>query len=309
MKKICKDCGQEKDILAFEKCSKTGYRNTCRRCRQLGKGEHISFTCPICGQVFERAASYLQEIQERGYKETYCSRACQRSNAKKVKKSDYQDILTAYEQGESAVEIALRYDATPTIILRVFAHYDIKPRQSSDYIKMGKYPHPTAGKGHTQQAIEKIRKATMRQFSTQEARAQAASKQSKAISDGKFAVVSQVEKTVEVVLQTLNIPYFPQSLIRDPQTKRFCGCVDFELPNNIVIEVNGTYWHSDPRFYPNGPIHKSQIQAAKAYAKKMEALKRLGYRVVEIWEYDINLDATAAVINALNGASCSLPPP
>lgn len=33
--KICKKCGVEKDILDFEKISKNGYRNTCKKCRYL----------------------------------------------------------------------------------------------------------------------------------------------------------------------------------------------------------------------------------------------------------------------------------
>lgn len=308
MQKTCNVCGQSKDIVQFEKSSKSGYRNTCRQCRKLGTQGTVSFVCPVCGETFERAASYLNEIQRRGYKGTYCSALCQRTVAKKVNESDHQDILCFYEQGESAVEIAARYDVTSSVILRIFSKYNITPRQSSDYIKLGKYPHPTAGKGHSDQAIEKIRNATIKQFSTQESRDLAASNQAKAIADGKFAVVSLVEKTVESVLQMLEIDYSPQSLIRDPETKRFCACVDFELPNKIVIEVNGTYWHSDPRFYPDGPIHKSQINVDRAYTKKMKVLKKLGYQVVEIWEHDVDQDATTAVVSALRKIGLEVDP-
>src|SRR6266487_844556 len=297
--KRCKVCSQEKNISAFEKSSKTGYRNTCRKCRRLGKGERLTFICPICEKTFERSSHYLQEIKKQGYKEAYCSRGCRRTGSRKITEADYQNILVLYNLGEPATEIAIRYKVTPPVILRVLTKLNINPRRSYEYIKSGKRLHPTAGKGHTKEAVEKIRQANARQFSTQEARDQAASRQAKAIADGKFAVVSQIEKTVESVLQSLGISFKAQSLIRDPQTHRFLACVDFELDDKVVVEVNGTYWHSDPRFYPNGPIHKSQVHGHKTYTKKVRGLLELGYRITEIWEYDIQIDPTKAVTDAL----------
>ena len=76
--------------------------------------------------------------------------------------------------------------------------------------------------------------------------------------------------------------------------------VDFLLSEHVILEVNGTYWHADPRFYPDGPVHVSQKRTVEIYTKKMELLHSIGFQVIEIWEHDIKLNAHDAVISALN---------
>ena len=47
---------------------------------------------------------------------------------------------------------------------------------------------------------------------------------------------------------------------------------------NVLIEVNGDYWHCNPKVYVNGPINEMQKAhirrdfAKKAYASKMWAI-------------------------------------
>lgn len=72
---------------------------------------------------------------------------------------------------------------------------------------------------------------------------------------------------------------------------------DFRLTNsNILIEVNGRWWHADPRYYNEKDIIK---QPGKKYNLKAKdiwdkdkkiidfALKN-GFIVVTLWEDDIN---------------------
>lgn len=63
---------------------------------------------------------------------------------------------------------------------------------------------------------------------------------------------------------------------------------DFHIENtNILIEVNGDYWHCNPVIYKNGPINDTQKRLLRRdYCKKSFA-KKLGYKQVVIWENDI----------------------
>src|SRR5699024_281803 len=41
---------------------------------------------------------------------------------------------------------------------------------------------------------------------------------------------------------------------------RFVACVDFMLSDGRALEVNGTFWHTDPRVYPDGPTFPAQVR-------------------------------------------------
>jgi G:T-mismatch repair DNA endonuclease (very short patch repair protein) len=72
------------------------------------------------------------------------------------------------------------------------------------------------------------------------------------------------------------------------------------LPDrDLAIEVNGTFWHADPRVYPNGPVKPSQRRTLTRYTRKLQLLKGLGIRVVEVWEADFKADPIPAVQAAL----------
>jgi hypothetical protein len=120
------------------------------------------------------------------------------------------------------------------------------------------------------------------------------------MSDGKVSKVSRLEGHVAVVLDTLGIPYTRQAAIRCPSTGRFVACADFLLGDGRVVEVNGTYWHADPRVYPNGPVYPSQRHTADRYHDKLARLKAMGVNVLELWELDINTDPTMCLKEALH---------
>jgi very-short-patch-repair endonuclease len=64
--------------------------------------------------------------------------------------------------------------------------------------------------------------------------------------------------------------------------------------SNILIEVNGDYWHCNPKVYKSGPINQMQKSHIKRdFAKKAFAAKQ-GYYLVTLWEKDIkeNLQKT-----------------
>lgn len=143
------------------------------------------------------------------------------------------------------------------------------------------------------------RKAEDRYAMSDETKQKLSASMSKAIAEGRFSRVSKLEKSVGAVMADLGIQTKPQHGFRLPNGT-YGACVDFYIPDqNVALEVNGTFWHCDPRSYPNGPAHASQRHNLVKYAKKMEILVRLGVRVVEVWEADFQLDPVGAVKAAL----------
>jgi G:T-mismatch repair DNA endonuclease (very short patch repair protein) len=56
---------------------------------------------------------------------------------------------------------------------------------------------------------------------------------------------------------------------------------------NVLIEVNGDYWHCNPKVYVNGPINEMQkAHIRRDFAKKAYASK-MGYYLITLWELDL----------------------
>jgi len=109
------------------------------------------------------------------------------------------------------------------------------------------------------------------------------------IASGKINRISNIEYKVADELITNKIKFIHQYAIRNTTTGRYCACIDFFLPDhNIAIEVNGTFWHADKRFYDRSNLYSSQIRTLERYSKKLIILESLQFKLVEIWEEDIN---------------------
>lgn len=98
--------------------------------------------------------------------------------------------------------------------------------------------------------------------------------------------VSKLEHEVFAALKGLRYKIERQVPIYST-TGRLRGVFDFFLTaHNVALEVNGTYWHSDPRVYPNGPQTKSQRKAMRSWKKKLRYADLRGIRIIVIWEQD-----------------------
>ncbi len=72
-----------------------------------------------------------------------------------------------------------------------------------------------------------------------------------------------------------------------PKTQKFF--YDFYLPDyNIIIEVDGDFFHSNPKFYPNGPQYITQIKNNINDQIKNQWVQDNGYKLLRFWEDDIN---------------------
>lgn len=77
-----------------------------------------------------------------------------------------------------------------------------------------------------------------------------------------------------------------------PQAPLVYWVVDYYLPDyNIVIQVDGDYWHGNPLMYGKGeglrPLSKKQRRQRRADASCNTHLRNKGYNVIRLWEHDL----------------------
>ena len=99
--------------------------------------------------------------------------------------------------------------------------------------------------------------------------------------------VSKIEFIIREALTALGISFTPQ---------KFVSNRNFDIlltETNILIEVQGDYWHANPILYnPDDIVNygKRKITAEDRWAedvKKAKIADNYGYIVIMIWEYDI----------------------
>ncbi len=93
---------------------------------------------------------------------------------------------------------------------------------------------------------------------------------------------SYLEDTFSIILLELHINYRKQ--------KRIYGKLfDFYLYDyNILVEVDGDYWHANPALYEDKNLKDFQINNKKNDILKNEIAKKYGYTLIRFWEYDIH---------------------
>jgi very-short-patch-repair endonuclease len=121
------------------------------------------------------------------------------------------------------------------------------------------------GKKHSQETIDLIRKKTLEQ-----------------IKNGVFSQLrSKPFLAMKQFLEELNIKF-----VEEQESGYFS--FDFYLPEyNIYIEVDGDYFHSNPLFYPNGPISKTQKNNWERDKRKNNYVKENTLILYRFWENDI----------------------
>ena len=101
---------------------------------------------------------------------------------------------------------------------------------------------------------------------------------------------TSIELMVADALTVLGIVYQPQYRI-----ERFT--VDFFVPAlTLAIEVQGDYWHANPKLYAGKPLYRTQLRTiARDERKRTYFARHPEYRFVEIWECDIRANPEACV--------------
>ncbi|MFA6235247.1 MAG: hypothetical protein WC824_13815 [Bacteroidota bacterium] len=251
--------------------------------------------CPVCGVPYEADPARLKYGRQ-----TTCSRKCSYSlRGKKSSKGPTPiapcavcGIPTSRGKSKSGIFLCspkCHYQARGLGLVKRIVH---SPYQISTEIR--------SAAAETMRKTNAARKASNGYGCSLETRAKISIGVAKAISEGRIPRVSKLEKTVGEILSLLGVRFAPQFHIRDTKG-RFGAVVDFFLlDSNTALEINGTFWHADPRAYPSGPQHLSQKRTANQYALKMQFLKSLGIPVLELWEIDLRNNLEGSVRSLLN---------
>lgn len=225
------------------------------------KIERAFLTCEGCGVVFERRATEQARLISRGVKSFFCSKEC------KYTKQTIDlplCIIDEYKLGKSLKFIATQYQVSSNTIQQFLEHHGIERRNktsqwTSEFCRTKNY--------------EKLEK-------------------------GFSFLTSKLEDIVALQLEKMGVSFERQKPIRGKEG-RYIACADFLLSDGRVMEVNGTYWHCDPRAYPNGPEWESQKSGFISYPQKVARLKAEGIQVIEVWEIDIQCGCEKALKDAL----------
>jgi len=95
---------------------------------------------------------------------------------------------------------------------------------------------------------------------------------------------SKLENTFKNILELLDIK-FTEKLY----AKEIKAFYDFYIPEkNLVIEVDGDFWHCNPNSKHSLPKYESQKKNLIRDKEKEQWLKDNGYKLLRFWESDIN---------------------
>ena len=252
----------------------------------VGTDEKVERTCPVCGSVYMARRTRL-----RWGRETTCGRACSyllRGSSRQCK--HWLPCAVCGKQVERAPSQIKNKNGL--VFCSRGCHYSGRSLGlvSRTVVEPYRVDRSPAARKRRRVAAAKTRKTRIERNNykhTDETRA----KLSKATASylartWKPYARSKLELKVERELKRIGAVFTPQAAFRDT-AGRYAFVVDFRLSNGVVLEVNGTYWHADPRTYPEGPKTPAQRRTVRLYTRKLEALGALGVRVVELWEADL----------------------
>lgn len=263
-------------------------------------------TCPICHTKYEADSGRLKWGRQ-----TTCSRRCSyilRSN--KLKSGVKIPCAVCGKIIErTAAQMRGKYD---TSFCSRDCHYKGRSLGLSGRVVLKPYQISDEGREGWLRGAQKTREIRIRKNNyahTEKSKAKLSLANAKAISENRVKVRSKLEDRVGVFLRSLGLNPISQHAIRTPDGRYAC-CFDFFFPDRMIaLEVNGTFWHSDPRHFPDGAIHEVQKRNLVKWDRKMSIAKSLGIEVRQIWEHDLRENFALAITSVLDpfagsGSTC-----
>jgi len=124
----------------------------------------------------------------------------------------------------------------------------------------------------------------------------------------KLSIGKHSPKTTEVrmekILKQNSIAYIKQFYLSFKKTWRI---YDFLINNNFIIEMQGNYFHANPKFFKSEDIIKvgrrkrKAIEIWKYDQEKRIFVEQMGYIFLAIWESDFTIMSDTEIINLLRG--------
>lgn len=249
--------------------------------------------CPVCG------GAYLADPERLKFgRQTTCSRECSyRLRGDKLEqRGTFTCAVCGTEFARTPKQVKAQHGAqycspacqyrgrslglTPRV---VSSPYVLTAPPRSSEVTARQVATRRAGKsyGHSDDTRRRLSEATAR-----------------AIAEGRIAAVSKLEDIAAEAIGTLGLTAVRQAPIRGGRG-RYIACVDFLLDDGRALEVNGTFWHADPRDFPDGPVFPAQWRTAERWARKVSALAELRIPLVVVWERELRDDPAQAIRVAL----------
>jgi len=243
--------------------------------------------CKICGKDLKRACTHFVWKHNLSFIEY-------------IIKFEKINILQLYKDGFSAKQIAEKitnetdFSTQKSEILKYFNSQGIKRRNTSEAIKewsrlrsgpwnkgLTKWDHPSI------LAYAESRRGENNPFFKIKDKNKWLKNVRNAFQNKNKIdyVSSSLEMIIGKVLIKLGIQFITQFNIEN-------YFYDFLLPQEkIIIEVNGTYWHSDPRVYSENYYNERSEKTAREIwfndEKKKHVAVNNGYGMIYIWEQEI----------------------
>ncbi len=256
--------------------------------------EPVSRVCPACGAVY-----LADPVRLKWGRQTTCSRRCSYGIRADGRKNKVRLNCAACGQEMERPPSHIKGKHGGNFCSRA-CHYAGRSLGLSGRVVTRPYViSEAAHEGWRRGSIKTVakRRAGDNYRKSEETIAKLSAATARALAEGKVGVPSQLEDKVAVHLERLGTPFVRQFAFRDGRG-RFALVVDFWFPGTrTALEVNGTYWHADPRVYPI-PINAMQERCAARNARKLQCLAEQGIRVVELWELDFKSNPTKAVLEA-----------
>lgn len=249
----------------------------------------VELNCLHCNQPFFRRYSYHRFlIEKRGITDVFCSVECKNLHA--VRQLP-ETIAADYLSGLSTIEIAKKYGVSWSTIRNRLIALNVPLRKKTDHLSTDK--NPTKDKGHSKKTKDKLSEMTTARFKSVAARKVQSDATIRQFQEGRTGKVNTVpEQLVAQLLNERNIVFVQQFRISN-------YLYDFFLPEyNLIIEVHGTFWHADPRFYSSKALTITQVKNVTNDARKELKAKDQGYQFCVLWEYDIET-SPATILKAL----------
>jgi len=269
----CKICGQELQEIIDEYGGGGTYRAICfknhiKEYHQISLDEYFDdgpiCPCGICGKnvgVGRKGANFF-------YKKYACGRfpgTMKWSEEAKIDRKGNGNPMYGSEPWNKGLD-----KTTSKSLMSVSSKMsgrkvssNTKKKQSISAKKRSIHGH--TGKKHSEESKNKMREATL-----------------KRIKNGDFLhLETKPHQAMQSILANLNIEYVEEYVID-------CWSFDFYLPKiDILLEVDGDYFHSNPKLYPDGPITNTQKINWYRDQKKNQFCNNNSLDLIRFWECDI----------------------
>jgi len=192
-----------------------------------------------------------------------------------AKKKSKETLKEKYESGDLTIW-------NKGLTKEVDSRLDYGEKISSNKERGEKISKALTGRKRPKKVLEKLDKGMRRYWSKEENREKRRLEQSNRVKEYQYNNKTLLEESFEVLLGDLNVGFISQYTI--------CGYnYDYYLPQyNIIIEVDGDFWHCNPTKFPNGPLFESQEVTIKNDIKKNKICDNInGLTLLRFWESDI----------------------